>query len=74
MSSIKVPQLGNSIYVADHVGDPLREVKIMNENVSLLSMPSKIVPEGFSADRKKQLEFFLTFVVNEHLHYIADEY
>lgn len=71
---VKIPQLGNHIYVADHVGDNLRQVIIMNENVSLTSIPSKIIPVGLSEARKKELEFFKEFVVDEHVHFIADEY
>jgi len=69
---IKIPQIGNHIYVSNYIGENLREVIIMNESLPLASTPEKIIPVGFTRERKKGLEFFKEFVVDENLHSIAE--
>ena len=55
---VKIPKEGDHILVADHICDPFREVRILNEAMSENDIPEKIIPKGLSEDRQKELNFF----------------
>ena len=63
---LKITQDSDFILVADHVGDAMREVRIMNESV-LDDMPEIIIPEGLSHDCCKELEFLKSFIKDPHV-------
>lgn len=72
--AIHIPENFPDILVKEEIGDELRSIKVMMDNVNLEVNPEGILPTPLTDDRLMELSYFKSFVVDEHQDYIASNY
>jgi len=73
---IKIASESNFIEVAEAIGKPLREIKVLNDSMIFnVKESSKMLdPAGIPSNQLQELSYFEQFVDHEHKKFLSENY